>query len=219
MESALSAHPQCAEAAICRWVKKGAGALDTRRHLSSHLKHAPPHPPARPPARPPKHTHPTPTPTQPPSVPHDVKGEAVYAFVVLMEGAAPGDATRRELVDLVRGRIGAFAVPDTIHWWVTFRVAGGGRFWGGGSLSVGRGGLRVCVLSAGAAMSTNRRKPTAPLPPRAPGLPKTRSGKVMRRILKQIALKRYGELGDISGLAEPHVRGWGGGGWRGLGCL
>lgn len=40
---------------------------------------------------------------------------------------------------------------------------------------------------------------------RAPGLPKTRSGKVMRRILRQIALGRYGDLGDTSGLAEPGV--------------
>lgn len=40
---------------------------------------------------------------------------------------------------------------------------------------------------------------------RAPGLPKTRSGKVMRRILRQIALGRYDDLGDTSGLAEPQI--------------
>ena len=39
----------------------------------------------------------------------------------------------------------------------------------------------------------------------APGLPKTRSGKIMRRILRKIAENDYGSLGDISTLADPHV--------------
>ncbi|MBC9245643.1 acetate--CoA ligase [Paracoccus sp. 11-3] len=39
----------------------------------------------------------------------------------------------------------------------------------------------------------------------APGLPKTRSGKIMRRILRKIAENDYGSLGDISTLAEPEV--------------
>ncbi|MDF3604758.1 acetate--CoA ligase [Paracoccus sp. DMF-8] len=39
----------------------------------------------------------------------------------------------------------------------------------------------------------------------APGLPKTRSGKIMRRILRKIAENDYGSLGDISTLAEPAV--------------
>jgi len=39
----------------------------------------------------------------------------------------------------------------------------------------------------------------------APGLPKTRSGKIMRRILRQIAAGEYKELGDVSTLAEPGV--------------
>ncbi|KAI8474945.1 MAG: acetyl-coenzyme A synthetase [Monoraphidium minutum] len=89
------------------------------------------------------------------SVPHDVKCESVYAYVVLFDGAAPDDAARRGLLDLVRSQIGAFAAPDVIQW--------------------------------------------------APGLPKTRSGKIMRRILKKIALGRFDELGDISGLAEPQI--------------
>jgi acetyl-CoA synthetase len=38
-----------------------------------------------------------------------------------------------------------------------------------------------------------------------PGLPKTRSGKIMRRILRKIAEGNYEDLGDISTLAEPHV--------------
>ena len=39
----------------------------------------------------------------------------------------------------------------------------------------------------------------------APGLPKTRSGKIMRRILRKIAEDDFGSLGDTSTLAEPQV--------------
>jgi acetyl-CoA synthetase len=39
----------------------------------------------------------------------------------------------------------------------------------------------------------------------APGLPKTRSGKIMRRILRKIAENDAGNLGDISTLADPSV--------------
>ena len=39
----------------------------------------------------------------------------------------------------------------------------------------------------------------------APGLPKTRSGKIMRRILRKVAENDYGNLGDTSTLAEPAV--------------
>jgi len=39
----------------------------------------------------------------------------------------------------------------------------------------------------------------------APGLPKTRSGKIMRRILRKIAANDFGNLGDTSTLAEPMV--------------
>ncbi|PHS17113.1 MAG: acetate--CoA ligase [Kangiella sp.] len=39
----------------------------------------------------------------------------------------------------------------------------------------------------------------------APGLPKTRSGKIMRRILRKIAANEFDELGDISTLADPSV--------------
>jgi acetyl-CoA synthetase len=39
----------------------------------------------------------------------------------------------------------------------------------------------------------------------APGLPKTRSGKIMRRILRKIAENDFGALGDTSTLAEPAV--------------
>ena len=39
----------------------------------------------------------------------------------------------------------------------------------------------------------------------APGLPKTRSGKIMRRILRKIAAGDFEDLGDTSTLAEPAV--------------
>lgn len=39
----------------------------------------------------------------------------------------------------------------------------------------------------------------------APGLPKTRSGKIMRRVLRKIAAKAEHELGDVSTLADPNV--------------
>ncbi len=38
-----------------------------------------------------------------------------------------------------------------------------------------------------------------------PGLPKTRSGKIMRRILRKIAEQEYGNVGDVSTLADPSV--------------
>ena len=39
----------------------------------------------------------------------------------------------------------------------------------------------------------------------APGLPKTRSGKIMRRILRKIASNEHDQLGDTSTLADPSV--------------
>jgi acetyl-CoA synthetase len=39
----------------------------------------------------------------------------------------------------------------------------------------------------------------------SPGLPKTRSGKIMRRILRKIAEDDFGALGDTSTLADPAV--------------
>jgi acetyl-CoA synthetase len=39
----------------------------------------------------------------------------------------------------------------------------------------------------------------------APGLPKTRSGKIMRRILRKVAEDDFGSLGDTSTLADPSV--------------
>ena len=39
----------------------------------------------------------------------------------------------------------------------------------------------------------------------SPNLPKTRSGKIMRRILRKIAENKYEDLGDTSTLADPTV--------------
>ena len=88
-------------------------------------------------------------------VPHDIKGQAIYAFVTLHTGATPSDVLKRELEDTVRHKIGAFARPERIQW--------------------------------------------------AKGLPKTRSGKIMRRILRKIASGEVHELGDISTLADTSV--------------
>jgi acetyl-CoA synthetase len=87
--------------------------------------------------------------------PHDIKGQGIYAYVTLMAGKTPSDATRKELVAHVRKEIGPIASPDIIQF--------------------------------------------------APGLPKTRSGKIMRRILRKIAESEFGNLGDTSTLADPSV--------------
>ena len=88
-------------------------------------------------------------------VEHPVKGQAIYAYVTLMEGVEPSEELRKELRGMPRAQIGPFAGPDTIHW--------------------------------------------------APGLPKTRSGKIMRRVLRKIASNELDQLGDTSTLADPSV--------------
>ena len=55
--------------------------------------------------------------------PHDIKGEGIYAFVVLHEGESYGEAVRKDLVKTVREQIGAFAAPDVIHWTPGGRVS------------------------------------------------------------------------------------------------
>ncbi|RUA04526.1 MAG: acetate--CoA ligase [Gammaproteobacteria bacterium] len=87
--------------------------------------------------------------------PHDIKGQAIYAYVSLINGIEPSDALKVELVKLVRSEIGPIATVDKIQF-------------------------------------ANR-------------LPKTRSGKIMRRILRKISEGDYGNLGDTSTLAEPEV--------------
>ncbi len=87
--------------------------------------------------------------------PHDIKGQGIYAYVTLVEGAEPSDELRKELIQQVRREIGPIATIDALQW--------------------------------------------------APGLPKTRSGKIMRRILRKIAANELDNLGDTSTLADPHV--------------
>ncbi|CAH2985333.1 unnamed protein product [Chilo suppressalis] len=88
------------------------------------------------------------------SKPHPVKGESLYCFISLNEGAKFDADLVSCLKKLVRQRIGAFAAPDVIQY--------------------------------------------------APGLPKTRSGKIMRRILRKVALGDR-DIGDTSTLADPNV--------------
>ncbi|MEN6428398.1 MAG: acetyl-coenzyme A synthetase, partial [Phycisphaerales bacterium] len=88
-------------------------------------------------------------------MPHEIKGQALYAFVTLKEGIHESDDLKKELVMHVRKEIGPIAVPDVIQF--------------------------------------------------APALPKTRSGKIMRRILRKIAENSTDNLGDITTLADPHV--------------
>ena len=87
--------------------------------------------------------------------PHDIKGQGVFAFVVLQPGEVATDALREALQGACRTSIGAHARVDRFQF--------------------------------------------------VPGLPKTRSGKVMRRILRKIAEGQLDSLGDTSTLADPAV--------------
>ena len=84
---------------------------------------------------------------------HEVKGQAVVAFVTLKDGVEMTDDVIVELKAHVAGKIGAMARPDDIHF--------------------------------------------------AAELPKTRSGKIMRRLLRDVAEGRA--LGDTTTLADPAV--------------
>lgn len=88
-------------------------------------------------------------------MPHDIKGQALYAFVTLKDGTPETETLRQELAAHVRKEIGAIAVPDKIQF--------------------------------------------------AVGLPKTRSGKIMRRILRKIAENQPEQIGDTTTLADPGV--------------
>jgi acetyl-CoA synthetase len=87
--------------------------------------------------------------------PHDIKGQGIYAYVILGAGAGADDALRAEIVAVVRKEIGPIAKPDKIQF-----------------------------VSA---------------------LPKTRSGKIMRRILRKVAAGEGDSLGDVSTLLNPEV--------------
>jgi acetyl-CoA synthetase len=49
-------------------------------------------------------------------MPHDIKGQGIYAFVTLKEGVAETEQLQRDLVQIVRKRIGPIATPDAIEW-------------------------------------------------------------------------------------------------------
>jgi acetyl-CoA synthetase len=87
--------------------------------------------------------------------PHEIKGQGIFAFVLLKEGLSGDEAMSKELVATVRQVIGPVATPDRI------------RF--------------------------------------ASGLPKTRSGKIMRRILRKLAAGEREDFGDVSTLADPDI--------------
>lgn len=88
--------------------------------------------------------------------PHHIKGEGVYAFVILKnEIGNDHKSIKAELCKTVKSQIAAYAVPEVIQ---------------------------ICL-----------------------GLPKTRSGKIMRRILRKVAANRSHELGDITTLADSEV--------------
>ena len=88
-------------------------------------------------------------------IPHDIKGQAIYAYITLNDGEFPTAELHKEVKDWVRKEIGPIATPDVLHW--------------------------------------------------TDSLPKTRSGKIMRRILRKIATGDTGNLGDTSTLADPSV--------------
>ena len=88
-------------------------------------------------------------------MPHSIKGQGLYAFVTLVQGAKESEDLRKELVKHVRSEIGPIATPDKLQF--------------------------------------------------APALPKTRSGKIMRRILRKIAENESDKIGDVSTLADPTV--------------
>ncbi|MCA9518266.1 MAG: acetyl-coenzyme A synthetase, partial [Myxococcales bacterium] len=87
--------------------------------------------------------------------PHPLKGQGVYAYIVLQPGFEASDDIEAAMNKAVRTHIGAHAKVDLYQF--------------------------------------------------VPGLPKTRSGKVMRRILRKVAEGDTSNLGDISTLADPGV--------------
>lgn len=127
--------------------------------------------------------------------PHPIKGEAIYAFVTLSSGQGMTAELQKQLKTAVRSEIGAFAAPDVIHW-----APGVLPSHPCIDCSSRDGAVEDCD-SQGRDFAQS-----CPLNPYA-GLPKTRSGKIMRRILRKMAggTKSLEEFGDISTLAEPSV--------------
>lgn len=87
--------------------------------------------------------------------PHDIKGQGIYAFVIIDSLHGDAQLTQLDIAQTVARVIGAIAKPDKIQF--------------------------------------------------VQGLPKTRSGKIMRRILRKIAEGALDQLGDTSTLLDPSV--------------
>ncbi|WP_034888294.1 acetate--CoA ligase [Gillisia sp. Hel_I_29] len=87
--------------------------------------------------------------------PHDIKGNALYAYVILYDGVETSDELKNEIRAEVSKIIGPIAKPDKIQF--------------------------------------------------VEALPKTRSGKIMRRILRKIASSDTSNLGDTSTLLNPEI--------------
>ena len=88
-------------------------------------------------------------------VEHEIKGQAIYAYVILRKTKEDPDKLESEIKDEVAKIIGKIAKPDFIHF--------------------------------------------------TRDLPKTRSGKIMRRILRKIANNDTENLGDVTTLADPKI--------------
>ena len=88
-------------------------------------------------------------------VEHDIKGQAIYAYVILKKTDKDRSSLEIEIIDEVVKAIGKIAKPDFIHF--------------------------------------------------TRDLPKTRSGKIMRRILRKIANSDTENLGDVTTLADPNI--------------
>ena len=89
------------------------------------------------------------------AMPHEIKGQGLYAYVILKGGQQGTPELLKTLIAHVRKEIGPIAQPDVIQF--------------------------------------------------TDGLPKTRSGKIMRRILRKIAENEINALGDTTTLADPSV--------------
>ncbi|MCB1149700.1 MAG: acetyl-coenzyme A synthetase, partial [Chlamydiia bacterium] len=88
-------------------------------------------------------------------IPDELKGQALVAFVTLVDGVEPSETLQGELNEILRREIGPIAK------------------------------LKYAVFTR--------------------SLPKTRSGKIMRRILRKIAEQDLDNLGDTSTLADPQL--------------
>ncbi|SCA64110.1 Acetyl-coenzyme A synthetase [Chlamydiales bacterium SCGC AG-110-P3] len=88
-------------------------------------------------------------------IPHAIKGQGLFAYVILIDSVESNDTLSVELIRHVGNEIGPIAKPEKIVF--------------------------------------------------TPALPKTRSGKIMRRILRKIAEGHIDELGDTTTLANPEV--------------